>query len=51
MSNIVASAMSWFAGAFYVVVALAIVYLYFFRLVPMVISSVKAWTLYGLPLF
>ena len=44
MSNIVASAMSWFAGAFYVVVALAIVYLYFFRLVPMVISSVKAWT-------
>ena len=46
MSNIVASAMSWFAGAFYVVVALAIVYLYFFRLVPLVLSSVKAWTFF-----
>ncbi|MFN8487054.1 MAG: LysM domain-containing protein [Caldilineaceae bacterium] len=46
MSNIVASAMNWFAGAFYVIVALAIVYLYFFRLVPLVLASVKAWTFF-----
>jgi len=45
-SNVVANTLSWFAGAFYVIIALAIVYLYFFRLVPLVLSSVKAWTLF-----
>ena len=45
-SNVVANTLNWFAGAFYVIIALAIVYLYFFRLVPLVLSSVKAWTLF-----
>lgn len=39
------SAFQWLASAFYVIVSLAIVYLYFFRLVPLVISKVGAWTL------
>lgn len=41
----VSGAFQWFASAFYVIVSLAIVYLYFFRLVPLVISKVGAWTL------
>jgi hypothetical protein len=46
MSNVVGNALNWFAGAFYVIVALAIVYLYFFKLVPLVLGSVKTWTIW-----
>lgn len=41
MPNIV---FEWFFSAIYVVIAFAIVYLYFFKIVPLVLASVKAWT-------
>ena len=41
MPNVV---FEWFFSAIYVVIAFAIVYLYFFKIVPLVLSSVKAWT-------
>ncbi|MEM7534775.1 MAG: LysM peptidoglycan-binding domain-containing protein [Chloroflexota bacterium] len=43
MSNVVQEMLVWFANAFYVIVALAIVYLFFFQLVPKVIGSVNNW--------
>ncbi len=41
MPNVV---FEWFFSAIYVVIAFAIVYLYFFKVVPLVLASVKAWT-------
>lgn len=35
----------WFFSAIYIIIAFAIVYLYFFKIVPMVLSSVKAWNI------
>ena len=38
--------LGWLAGAFYVIVALSIVYLYFFRITPLVISTIKEWNIF-----
>lgn len=45
MQGSITDTLGWFAGAFYVIVALSIVYLFFFRIVPMVISGIKDWTI------
>jgi len=46
MSGYITDTLGWLAGAFYVIVALSIVYLYFFRIVPLVISSIKEWNIF-----
>jgi len=46
MSGYLTDTLGWLAGAFYVIVALSIVYLYFFRIVPMVISTIKEWNIF-----
>ncbi|MBV7331676.1 LysM peptidoglycan-binding domain-containing protein [Chloroflexi bacterium TSY] len=38
---------AWIAGAFYVLVSLAIVYLYFFKIVPPVLAKVGSWNLWS----
>ena len=47
MPNNTLDAMSWLAGAFYVLIALAVVYLFFFKIVPLVIAGVK-WTVFDI---
>lgn len=46
MSGYITDTLGWLAGAFYVIVALSIVYLYFFRIVPMVIGTIKEWNIF-----
>ncbi len=46
MSGYITDTLGWLAGAFYVIVALSIVYLYFFRIAPMVIASIKEWNIF-----
>ncbi len=46
MSGYVTDTLGWLAGAFYVIVALSIVYLYFFRITPMVIGTIKEWNIF-----
>lgn len=46
MSGYITDTLGWLAGAFYVIVALSIVYLYFFRIVPIVINSIKDWNIF-----
>jgi len=46
MSGYITDTLGWLAGAFYVIVALSIVYLYFFRIAPMVIGSIKEWNIF-----
>ncbi|MEZ4617779.1 MAG: hypothetical protein R2867_20030 [Caldilineaceae bacterium] len=46
MSGYITDTLGWLAGAFYVIVALSIVYLYFFRIAPMVISTIKEWNIF-----
>ena len=46
MSGYITDTLGWLAGAFYVIVALSIVYLYFFRIVPLVIGSIKEWNIF-----
>lgn len=46
MSGYITDTLGWLAGAFYVLVALSIVYLYFFRIVPIVINSIKEWNIF-----
>lgn len=46
MSGYITDTLGWLAGAFYVIVALSIVYLYFFRIVPIVINSIKEWNIF-----
>jgi hypothetical protein len=43
----VTDALGWLAGAFYVLVALSIVYLFFFRIVPLVLGK-SDWSFWGL---
>nr|HMN31575.1 hypothetical protein [Caldilineaceae bacterium] len=38
--------LGWLAGAFYVLVALSVVYLYFFKIVPLIFSK-SNWDLWG----
>ena len=47
MSGYITDTLGWLAGAFYVVVALSIVYLYFFKIVPIVMGSIKDWNLFA----
>lgn len=46
MSGYITDTLGWLAGAFYVIVALSIVYLYFFRIVPIVINTIKDWNIF-----
>jgi len=46
MSSIT-DALGWLAGAFYVIVALSIVYLFFFRIVPLVLGKIS-WDIWSL---
>lgn len=46
MSSIT-DALGWLAGAFYVIVALSIVYLFFFRIVPLVLGKIT-WDIWSL---
>lgn len=46
MSGYITDTLGWLAGAFYVIVALSIVYLYFFRIVPIVVNSIKEWNIF-----
>ena len=46
MPGYITDTLGWLAGAFYVIVALSIVYLYFFRIVPMVIGTIKEWNIF-----
>jgi hypothetical protein len=46
MSGSITDTLGWLAGSFYVIVALSIVYLYFFRIAPMVISTIKEWNIF-----
>jgi len=46
MSGYITDTLGWLAGAFYVIVALSIVYLYFFRIAPIVIGSIKEWNIF-----
>lgn len=46
MSGYITDTLGWLAGAFYVIVALSIVYLYFFKIVPMVIQTIKEWNIF-----
>ena len=46
MSGYITDTLGWLAGAFYVIIALSIVYLYFFRIVPLVIGSIKEWNIF-----
>lgn len=46
MSGYLTDTLGWLAGAFYVIVALSIVYLYFFKIVPMVIQTIKEWNIF-----
>jgi LysM repeat protein len=43
----VTDALGWLAGAFYVLVALSIVYLFFFRIVPLVLGKIS-WDIWSL---
>lgn len=46
MSGYITDTLGWLAGAFYVIVALSIVYLYFFRIVPLVVARVDKWDIF-----
>lgn len=46
MSGYITDTLGWLAGAFYVLVALSIVYLYFFRIVPLVVARVDKWDIF-----
>ncbi|MEZ4868645.1 MAG: LysM domain-containing protein [Caldilineaceae bacterium] len=46
MSGYITDALGWLAGTFYVIVALSIVYLYFFKIAPMVIAKIDKWDLF-----
>lgn len=43
----VTDALGWMAGAFYVIIALSIVYLFFFKIVPLVLSK-GSWDFWSL---
>ncbi len=43
----ITDALGWIAGAFYVIVALSIVYLFFFRIVPLVLGKIT-WDIWSL---
>lgn len=45
--NSITDALGWMAGAFYVIVALSIVYLFFFQIVPLVIQK-SEWKFWGI---
>lgn len=46
MSGYITDTLGWLAGAFYVIVALSIVYLYFFRIAPLVIAKIDKWDIF-----
>jgi hypothetical protein len=41
----VTDALGWVAGAFYILIALSVVYLYFFRIIPLIFAGSK-WTIW-----
>lgn len=46
MSGYITDTLGWLAGAFYVIVALSIVYLYFFKITPLVIAKIDKWDIF-----
>ncbi len=47
MTSFVPDLLTWFGGALYVLIALAVVYLYFYKLAPTIVGSIKDWTVFS----